>query len=461
MHIRRHGRNVELGRQTQATRSSISILLGRKQGTFFSGKQTTRILLLGIVLCVSAWPVLLVWHSAVQRPLGEPWEIPSVVAWNGTFSSDTNQWAVFYNLYIPFEADAVENALQIVAEQVSQIGRAAARLHRTVTIYYNTIGNGDALNAKYMKNLCWERNRISCQHLQHYEEGHEERTLQMLYQYCDSHNSSRVLYMHSKGTFHPDGLEGFSGQNRWRRHMMEAVTSKECLTPTNAACDCCGLLFQPLPGLHFTGNMWTAKCSYIKKLIPPEQFAHRMSVVLTKFRTYQRSGHLHPSFFPKYSTNLGRGRYASEHWLASHPSVLPCDASANPNISYWMTGDRSPDEFVFDMAPRFTIEKDWYFYQYGPNGPATLNDTALRMRDYALLPGQIMKWYVLYNEVPPDDSWIWRWFPDGPTWRLATNEHKRNAVKMMTRPYRRIPGNQVRIPGKHKRIPGRRKKQKK
>jgi len=52
-----------------------------------------------------------------------------------------------------------------------------------------------------------------------------------------------------------------------------------------------------------------------------------------------------------------------------------------------------------------------------------LNDEKRRLKDYFLLGGKIFKWLHLYQELPPNDSWVWGWYPDGERWRLAADKH--------------------------------------
>jgi hypothetical protein len=33
------------------------------------------------------------------------------------------------------------------------------------------------------------------------------------------------------------------------------------------------------------------------------------------------------------------------------------------------------------------------------------------------LAGFLLKWDYIYKAIPPSDSWIWRWFPDGEQWK--------------------------------------------
>jgi hypothetical protein len=187
----------------------------------------------------------------------------AIVPTDSIFASDSasssSPYAIFYNVYIPpgdGDGDGgdqdVRNALRIVREQMNQVaesyaGTLALRNNQTLMLYYNTIGNGHALNATYMSQVCSENNKnLVCQHLQHYDEANEEVTLERVKEYCHHHESHRAIYMHSKGSYHSNG-----GRNEgWRRHMTMAVTDERCLNPpadNGNTCNVCG------------------KCSYVKR----------------------------------------------------------------------------------------------------------------------------------------------------------------------------------------------------
>jgi hypothetical protein len=56
-----------------------------------------------------------------------------------------------------------------------------------------------------------------------------------------------------------------------------------------------------------------------------------------------------------------------------------------------------------------------------------------RMREYFLLPGNIFKWWNLYDIVPADDSWVWKWYPDGDEWRNGSTLYGRNVTDVLTK----------------------------
>jgi hypothetical protein len=48
-----------------------------------------------------------------------------------------------------------------------------------------------------------------------------------------------------------------------------------------------------------------------------------------------------------------------------------------------------------------------------------------------------MKWHGLYGKIPPDESWVWRFFPDGEEWlSLAKKLGVEKAIDAMTLPWK-------------------------
>jgi hypothetical protein len=218
-------------------------------------------------------------------------------------------------VFIPLDQgeEGVQKSLEIVKEQMDFIGSSYVASYdggKPVTVFYKTIGKHGALNTTYMHQVCSERNKFVCQHVQHHHEGFEELTLQSLYEYCqyESGPDTRVVYMHNKGSFHSR-----EGQNRrWRSHMMMAVTSELCLKPPDGSCNVCGLMFYDVWALIFPGNFWTAKCSYIQELIPPNRFNESMTKMFDLRKQKMEQNPIFASITPNISRLhlYGTGRYA-------------------------------------------------------------------------------------------------------------------------------------------------------
>jgi hypothetical protein len=172
------------------------------------------------------------------------------------FSSDPSTsppFVIFYNIYL--HKDRFHHGIGIVQEQLGQIAKSYAALshkqsqkQKLLTIYYNTVGAPAFTNSTYMDDMCASHG-FDCRHMQHYESGFEEVTLQRVHDFCiqtqadknhgndndhdhDNSHDMSVIYMHNKGSFTDTSLNKF-----WRRHLTMAVTSEHCLKPANNTCN--------------------------------------------------------------------------------------------------------------------------------------------------------------------------------------------------------------------------------
>lgn len=366
-------------------------------------------------------------------------------------------WAVFYNIYIapsvPEESASnvsmQELSLSIIEDQLQQVGMSYAASLDNLSVYYYTIGA--ELDLKWMYDLCTVRFNITCTRMGHFLHGFEDKTLNALKQYCHENADDSVIYLHNKGSYHPGKIM----QTNWRRSVTAASTSKLCLdghSRDSEQCNVCGLLFQPLPAPHFPGNMWTAKCSYVNQLLSPEQYHVNRQKVDSWVESEKSNGTFSGVLFSLTSHFTGHDRYESEHWVGSHPSLVPCDVSQKPNLKYWINPtkkhlldglkmfQRSFDHFKFSLAPRHQIDDDWIWYSYAQvtdlildKYPKNKDLDNLRMYDYFLLRGLLARWHIMYNQLPnttitPSNKWIWSWFPDGEKWRLGVEQHGPNAI---------------------------------
>jgi hypothetical protein len=337
-------------------------------------------------------------------------------------------FVIFYHVYVPpgEGKEGVQNALRIVEEQLEQVGGSYAGYSQTTrtVVHYTTIGSR-ALNSTHFTSIC-ERHSLDCHHMQHYDEGFEEKTIQKVHDYCQDHESHRVVYMHSKGSFHhTDG-----DNDRWRRMMTLAVTSEMCLNPPDDTCNVCGLIFYNLWTMFFPGNFWTADCSYIKKLVRPDTFEQKMTDITQRVLLNRLRRKFTTNLFTDRPDHFGIERYSMEHWVGSHPRITPCDVSIKSlDLADWSQADRSDVDFEWAMAPRRRTAP----IDNNPRAQTTVyRKRANRMREYYLLPGNVFKWFSLYNETPPHDSWIWSWFPDGDEWRVGSVMYGQNVTDVLT-----------------------------
>eukprot|EP00438_Fugacium_kawagutii_P023975 Skav204020 [mRNA] locus=scaffold229:34736:35791:+ [translate_table: standard] len=244
----------------------------------------------------------------------------------------------------------------------------------------------------------------------HVNSSGEERTLHQLWSFCRSSNPSHVVsYLHSKGSFHRK-----KGQKEWREYLTAGVLSEECLSLRSSGaqeCNVCSSRMSPLPHPHTPGNMWTARCDYVSKLLDPLLFPLKMQrwkdQTGPKLEIWQGLNCTVKKATTRQSC-LGLGRYALEHWLYSHPDVLPCDL--DPSIN-WMWGPPNSSQAqammafikkpkVLQPAPRFDL--------------ATYKDFGSRCCKFGLNMGQRLDEYeFLYQLRPPPTWWGWDFLEPG------------------------------------------------
>jgi len=89
-------------------------------------------------------------------------------------------------------------------------------------------------------------------------------TLNLLKEFCDSAEENyRVLYIHTKGVTTPDNECIVD----WRKYMtyFNVNQYQKCFDALDEY-DSCGVDLVENPALHYSGNIWWANSSYIKKL---------------------------------------------------------------------------------------------------------------------------------------------------------------------------------------------------
>ena len=219
----------------------------------------------------------------------------------------------------------------------------------------------------------------------HDAEGDEPGTLDLLWKHCTNevHSSNQVIYMHNKGSFHPS-----DANDKLRKFLTRGVLSEECENMPST-CNICSSRMSPLPHPHTStpGNMWVAKCEYIKKLINPLKFEARM-VEYAKFMNFK---------WVKDDGCQGSGRYAAEHWVHSHPSVNPCDLSTSDYVwNYDGLPENESEMMLLKPAPAPRYEQEAYVKKR-VCGRVGVNPEQ-RLKEYSFL----------YNDTAVPSTW-WGW----------------------------------------------------
>ncbi|GAB5369585.1 hypothetical protein AAMO2058_001417700 [Amorphochlora amoebiformis] len=245
---------------------------------------------------------------------------------------------VFYHVYLPYpHRDPTQRILQ---EQVEMIEKSPI-YHHIKAVKYTTIHIPVDLHPFCKK----------CHLVDHYPKGYEMKTLQHVYEHCVAHPTERVVYIHTKGTFHNS-----LGNKVFRRALMRSVLSEECYKARGKfGCNTCGFRYSPLPHPHFPGDMFAADCEYVSKLIPPNRASRRISVASHHVFGISKA----PQKVP-HRSGYGVGRYAAEFWIATHPDIVPCDVYGG---KYRFAYDDLPKERLFPLDLKGPLRFPISFYR--------------------------------------------------------------------------------------------------
>lgn len=298
--------------------------------------------------------------------------------------SETTRIPVFYNLYASNQSE--HDRVKLLA-----FGQLADLQPFHNPIYVHSIGYPVELPNTAL--------------IQHHKNANEHVTLHSLWEHCRGHPNEKVVYLHSKGSFHPS-----AANDQMRKLLTVGALSDECSMVSADQCNVCSYRFSPFPHPHTPGNMWMAHCSYINKLLDPNVFQNAMDEV---YETLVQNKRAHDSC-------VGKGRYAAEHWVHSHPNVKPCDLYRNEHFSWGYEGlkEFDPKDFKLKPAPRYKLDQ-W------PDGG-----------DYSDLVHRLKEYRLLYNATPADDWWGWNFWlgpsdqPHDPPYLRITKRKKHSAENM-------------------------------
>eukprot|EP01105_Mastigella_eilhardi_P016636 TRINITY_DN3801_c0_g1_i2.p1 TRINITY_DN3801_c0_g1~~TRINITY_DN3801_c0_g1_i2.p1 ORF type:complete len:377 (-),score=69.49 TRINITY_DN3801_c0_g1_i2:97-1227(-) len=165
--------------------------------------------------------------------------------------------------------------------------------------------------------------------------GDEAASLGLLWEFCtkDENADAVVWYIHSKGSYHP------REENDWlRRTLTRYVLSQECLDEVASGYHACGARFVRHPHGHYPGNMWIARCDYLRFLPNPvlQRGQYCGTLQGNELHTLQYSANLTTACLPGFC--IGTGRYSVEHWVGSFVDANMSDCmsySVDKRGRYW------------------------------------------------------------------------------------------------------------------------------
>lgn len=319
-------------------------------------------------------------------------------------------WVVCFVMIVFITTHSWDYLLEQFQAQVD-VAQSSLDFHQNITIFYNvyTATPRDVPRVKYMVSeqtgaarqyhdikvitigVPWSINEScsTCEHMKHYHYGSELMTLMNIWRFCRLHQNNKVGYIHNKGSFHPSPANSYL-----RKFLTKGTLSEQCAR-LPGQCNVCSSHFSPMPHMHTPGNMWIARCSYVRELQPPLQFLHKMNALAELYALNRGKDAIS-------QPSLGTGRYASEHWIHSHPSVRPCDLydALGPLQSYRNMETSHAWEMKVQMAPREDLE----FYG---RGLQNFNRKAGWGWDRN---AKLVEWQFLYGVMPTADSWIWDYY---------------------------------------------------
>jgi hypothetical protein len=208
--------------------------------------------------------------------------------------------------------------------------------------------------------------------------------------------------------------------------------SPECVNPPNSTCNLCGLQFFTQFTFFIPGNIFTAHCGYVQKLLPLEEFHVKHESAVKKILLLRARNQLKSSLLWDQRDYFGLDRYSEEHWIGSHPDVWPCDTDPVGNLSNVFHGILQETDFRWGMGPRNAgicggINDDLQ--------EKVRANSHLSRREILFLPGLLVKWFELYGRAPRSMSWIWEFFPDGAFWKSGVMKHGDDVVERLTGHY--------------------------
>jgi len=282
---------------------------------------------------------------------------------------------IFYNLFIGKEKD-VGRIKGYFHEQAAMMLPGVHRMFISLIASFDLPDDFFPVNSSHIV-------------VEHRESGTELVSLHKVWEHCqlvpdDQAFDSLVVYLHDKGSLHKSRMN-----NLMRAANTKAALSEPC-TDLPDTCNVCSMRFSPLPYPHVAGNMWIARCSYLKQLMEPSAFQKKM----TGFRGV--------------GPGWGKDRFALEAYIHHHNEVRPCDVLPDGNSFAWSyTNNRSvfEDEPQLKAAPRFAYD---VYKKIADDCKMTVLDCALLAPDRLDVHNYIQGSF----SEPPLDWWGYDFYPD-------------------------------------------------
>ena len=155
-------------------------------------------------------------------------------------------------------------------------------------------------------------------------------------------------------------------------------------------CDTCSMRMSAQPYPHSVGNMWVAKCSYVRSLTDPFRFATIM---------HAEDERNEDDSFPDEKQEIKKDyddMRVAQRWIHSHPIYNPCDIYPDSSFKW---ADHGLPESLPSMKDHFQIQPAPRFETLGCPTRTGLLDEYRETR--------FIEYMLLYNQTPVHDWWGW------------------------------------------------------
>lgn len=226
---------------------------------------------------------------------------------------------------------------RIIQSQIDYLNSSGV-LSRLNAVYYGVI---HPLSVKANKKL-----RISNEkffNIGYWYGGQEMKTLSKLFDFCNSNPAYKVLYFHMKGGSNP------LLRNQQARRVLDIFTLNPSCIDALDKYDTCGWRLSPIPYIHYSGNFWWARCTYINTLIDPKTMimdSPRQVEMIAEMMTHYSQEEQQQDFIKakmKMEICVGLGRFFGEAWLGSGTFINGADClPENSDPNFIMYGESVP-----------------------------------------------------------------------------------------------------------------------
>ena len=339
--------------------------------------------------------------------------------------------------------------------------KEAESLTRTTNVVYNLIGN--KRSSSMIGRICQQYSpRINCTLNKFMKEGNEIDTLQSMWEYCKDNPLEVVTYIHDKGSFNPRKTNTLARRHttraalECRNLMMSDDGNDETGIPRPKRCNFCSYRFHVLPGFHTRSNMWSAKCDYIRQLLPPNRYEDSVRQMLnesvlhptlnkTKYACLSPYNPIKVEKENKTYSELfwGLGRFSAERWALNHPLLKPCDCVSKRQRSFeykdWTPSlydapqSKSKREGIGNYKTSWErlhgrlFEWEWL---YGHSSGSSTDHN----EDNDSFGNNRFEIFATFSEMmnrltirPPKSSWVWKYYKGVET---GTDDYLKSCQKL-------------------------------